>query len=137
MTVSELIDELDLKSKSRKREKVFARYVLYKFLRNQGLSFEAIGKMFNRKHCTIMHGVDEYDLMSEHRYRNLDFNLAKQKVCNGLGLTERLNYKVEINYLEQKVLDCRSYMDLKALQEELQNVILEREEENIFTTFDI
>lgn len=42
---------------SRKRELVFSRYLIYYQLRKQGLTYSRIGKIMNRGHSTILHGV--------------------------------------------------------------------------------
>jgi hypothetical protein len=133
MTIEELIEEYDLKSNCRKRELVYARNVLYKYLRNQGMSLIRIGKMFNRDHATVLFALNQYDKLSKYE----DFKIIKLDVTEKLGLTKKLNKKVEVSYLEQKVLDCKTYLDLRNIQEELQKVILEREEVEIFTTFDV
>jgi hypothetical protein len=133
MTIEQLIEEYDLKSNCRKRELVYARNVLYKYLRNQGMSLIRIGKMFNRDHATVLFALNQYDKLSKYE----DFKIIKLDVTEKLGLTKKLNKKVEVSYLEQKVIDCKTYLDLRNLQEELQKVILEREEVEIFTTFDV
>jgi len=133
MTIEELIEEYDLKSNCRKRELVYARNVLYKYLRNQGMSLIRIGKMFNRDHATVLFALNQYDKLSKYE----DFKIIKLDVTEKLGLTKKLNKKVEVSYLEQKVIDCKTYLDLRNLQEELKKVIIEREEVEIFTTFDI
>jgi len=133
MTIEELIEEYDLKSNCRKRELVYARNVLYKYLRNQGMSLIRIGKMFNRDHATVLFALNQYDKLSKYE----DFKIIKLDVTEKLGLTKKLNKRVEVSYLEQKVIDCKTYLDLRNIQEELQKVILEREEVEIFTTFDI
>ncbi len=54
------IDEHDLKSSSRKREKVYARYYLMVILqRHFKLSSLRIGSMFNRDHSSVLHGIRE------------------------------------------------------------------------------
>lgn len=133
MTIEELIEEYDLKSNCRKRELVYARNVLYKYLRNQGMSLIRIGKMFNRDHATVLFALNQYDKLSKYE----DFKIIKLDVTEKLGLTKKLNKKVEVSYLEQKVIDCKTFLDLRNLQEELKKVILEREEVEIFTTFDV
>jgi len=133
MTIEELIEEYDLKSNCRKRELVYARNVLYKYLRNQGMSLIRIGKMFNRDHATVLFALNQYDKLSKYE----DFKIIKLDVTEKLGLTKKLNKKVEVSYLEQKVIDCKTYLDLRNLQEELKKVIIEREEVEIFTTFDV
>jgi len=133
MTIEELIEEYDLKSNCRKRELVYARNVLYKYLRNQGMSLIRIGKMFNRDHATVLFALNQYDKLSKYE----DFKIIKLDVTEKLGLTKKLNKRVEVSYLEQKVIDCKTYLDLRNIQQELQKVILEREEVEIFTTFNI
>lgn len=54
------IDEHDLKSKSREREKVYTRfYLMMILLRYFKLTSLRIGPMFNRDHCSVLHGVRE------------------------------------------------------------------------------
>lgn len=137
MTVEQLIDELDLTSKSRKRELVYTRLVLFQYLRTQKMTMYAIGNIFNKDHSTVVYGLKQYELLDKNKKHYPDFARIKEDVLIQLGLTPKLKPKAEVSYLERKVLDCKNYMDLKAMQEELQKVILEREEEEIFTTFDI
>ncbi len=137
MTVEQLIDELDLTSKCRKRELVYTRLVLFQYLRTQKMTMYAIGNIFNKDHSTVVYGLKQYELLDKNKKHYPDFARIKEDVLIQLGLTPKLKPKAEVSYLERKVLDCKNYMDLKAMQEELQKVILEREEEELFTTFDI
>jgi hypothetical protein len=133
MTVTELINELDLKSKCRKRELVYTRNILYKHLRNKGMSLQAIGKQFNRDHATVLFGLNQYERLCGYE----DFEVLKENVCNKLELTHKLKPKAEVSYIEQRVLDCKNLKELIALKDEINKTIETREEENIFTTFDI
>ena len=133
MTVTELIDELDLKSKSRKRELVYTRNILYKHLRNKGMSLQAIGKTFNRDHATVLFGLNQYETLINYD----DFKELQESVCNRLELNHKLKPKAEVSYLENRVLECKTLNDLIELKIELTSAIETREEENIFTTFDI
>lgn len=133
MTVTELIDELDLKSKSRKRELVYTRNILYKHLRNKGMSLTAIGKQFNRDHATVLFGLNQYERLINYD----DFKELQESVCNRLELNQKLKPKAEVSYLENRVLECRTLKDLIELKNEITTAIENREEENIFTTFDI
>lgn len=133
MTVTELIDELDLKSKSRKRELVYTRNILYKHLRNKGMSLQAIGKKFNRDHATVLFGLNQYERLSGYE----DFESLKESVCNKLELNQKLKPKAEVSYLESRVLECKNLKELLALKDEITKTLETREEENIFTTFDI
>lgn len=133
MTVLELIDELDLKSKSRKRELVYTRNILYKYLRNKGMSLQAIGKTFNRDHATVLFGLNQYERLINYD----DFKELQESVCNRLELNQKLKPKAEVSYLENRVLECKTLKDLIELKNEITTALENREEENIFTTFDI
>jgi hypothetical protein len=137
MTLEELINELDLTSKSRKREIVYTRLVLFQYLRTQKLTMYAIGNIFKKDHSTVVYGLKQYEMLDKNKKHYPDFARIKEDVLMQLGLTPKLQPKAEVSYLERKVLECKTYLDLRNIQEELQKVILEREEEEIFTTFDI
>jgi len=133
MTVTELIDELDLKSKCRKRELVYTRNILYKHLRNKGMSLQEIGKKFNRDHATVLFGLNQYERLINYD----DFKELQESVCNRLELNQKLKPKAEVSYLENRVLECKTLKDLIELKNEITTALENREEENIFTTFDI
>jgi hypothetical protein len=137
MTLEELINELDLTSKCRKREIVYTRLVLFQYLRTQKLTMYAIGNIFKKDHSTVVYGLKQYEMLDKNKKHYPDFARIKEDVLTQLGLTPKLQPKAEVTYLERKVLECKTYLDLRNIQEELQKVILEREEEEIFTTFDI
>lgn len=133
MTVEEIIEEYNLKSKCRKRELVYTRNILYKHLRNKGMSLQAIGKKFNRDHATVLFGINQYERLCGYE----DFETLKESVCNKLELNQKLKPKAEVSYLESKVLNCNNLKQLLELKDEIRKTLEEREEENIFTTFDI
>jgi hypothetical protein len=137
MTLEELINELDLTSKCRKREIVYTRLVLFQYLRTQKLTMYAIGDIFKKDHSTVVYGLKQYEMLDKNKKHYPDFARIKEDVLMQLGLTPKLQPKAEVSYLERKVLECKTYLDLRNIQEELQKAILEREEEEIFTTFDI
>jgi hypothetical protein len=137
MTLEELINELDLTSKSRKREIVYTRLVLFQYLRTQKLTMYAIGNIFKKDHSTVVYGLKQYEMLDKNKKHYPDFARIKDDVLTKLGLTPKLQPKAEVSYLERKVLECKTYLDLRNIQQELQKTILEREEEEIFTTFDI
>lgn len=55
---------LDLDSKSRRVEYVYARYVYIKKALEHGYTFESVGRLINRHHSTVMHG--------KHMYKDLE-----------------------------------------------------------------
>ena len=51
---------LEIKTKSRKRQFAYSRYIYIHKALSYGYSLAAVGKLINRKHTTIMHGRDIY-----------------------------------------------------------------------------
>lgn len=52
---------------SRCLEQKVIRFYLFTYLRDQGLTFESIGRIFNLDHATIMHGIRAWK-----EYKNYD-----------------------------------------------------------------
>ena len=67
MTLQEIKDyicEEGLDTKSRKREFVFRRMYLYKYLRvMHSLPLEKIGDMFNKNHATVLNGLNKFEVL--------------------------------------------------------------------------
>jgi chromosomal replication initiation ATPase DnaA len=68
-----------MKSASRKRPLVYARYCLMCFIRNRtGLSLNKIGDMLGRDHSTVIYGLDiadsliKYDQNFKETYRKIE-----------------------------------------------------------------
>lgn len=87
MTPNELIKvinkalKLDITSKSRKRENVYARFIFYNKLRyskEKYYSFQNIADYLNKDHATIIHGLKQYDILKEYD----DFKEIINKVEN-------------------------------------------------------
>jgi hypothetical protein len=65
MTLQEIKDyicEEGLDTKCRKREVVYRRIYLFKYLQQmEGLTLTAIGNIFNKDHATVIHGLRTFD----------------------------------------------------------------------------
>ena len=139
MTVTELIDELDLKSKCRKRELVYTRYVIFKYLHENKYTSTAIAKMFDfKQHGTVIHALKKLEKFDEYPKQYPEYHEIKNEVMSRLGLNKNYKQKLPLSNLETRILSCKSYIELVALQNEVKKNIEERENEvEIFTTFDI
>lgn len=51
-------------SKSRKREYVAMRFIIWYYMHLIGYSYKALGRKFKRDHSTIIHGIDEHKAKS-------------------------------------------------------------------------
>lgn len=71
-TVSFLIEKDGLDKRNRHRHVIYKKVYLQAKLRNYGMTYKAIGKMFNQNHASIIHNVkthlnlDEYYTNSYH-----------------------------------------------------------------------
>jgi hypothetical protein len=60
--IKEHIEKYSLNVPCRKREVVYKRMYLFKYLQQmEGLSLTAIGKLFNKDHATVIHGLRTYE----------------------------------------------------------------------------
>ena len=58
--VKNYIKENDLDIISKRRDIVYRRSYLFKYIRKEfGFSYETIGKIFNKDHSTVMHGINK------------------------------------------------------------------------------
>ena len=60
--VKEHIEKYSLNVPCRKREVVYKRMYLFKYLQQmEGMSLTAIGKLFDKDHATVIHGLKTYE----------------------------------------------------------------------------
>ena len=59
--VESVVNYFGLKNKTRKREVVWNRYAMYRFMRNNGFSFEKIGSFVGKDHATVINGLKIYE----------------------------------------------------------------------------
>jgi chromosomal replication initiation ATPase DnaA len=52
--------DIDLNSKSRKRDNVCLRFSVFEHLRSKELSLTKIGLLFNRDHASVIHGLQKF-----------------------------------------------------------------------------
>jgi hypothetical protein len=102
--VKEVIERYQLDKKNRKREVIYIRSILYTHLRNEKWTLAQIGKLFNKDHATILHGLRCYqenikyqDFKDINNRIEQELNLATQEIEpeSKLQLTE-----IELDILE-------------------------------------
>jgi len=115
----QIIEEYDLRSKSRKRELVYKRVYVTKYLRTYGISFEKIGEMLNKNHSTCVHYIKVYDMYKEDDYfllcvhpldEMLYFNERSLKV-DDRNYKRITIYKSDFDYLTEIKKDSERYSD--------------------------
>lgn len=59
--IKQIIEEYDLASKSRDRDKVYHRAYFYSLLREEGWHLSKIGRLFKRNHATVINALKIHD----------------------------------------------------------------------------
>lgn len=85
MTIEEIKEYICMEGldvKSRKRDIVYRRIYLFRYLKQmEGMSLISIGKMFNRDHSTVIHGLRTFDNVKLYEdfmdYTRKEFELFK------------------------------------------------------------
>ena len=113
--LNKVIAKYEVNTKSRKREKVYARYVISRYLRNKGWTLQKIGGVLNRDHSNIVHGLKQFELLK----KEMDFKYIYSVILRDLEQTELTLENPCILDIEERVLKCENYFQMRLLQEEL------------------
>ena len=92
----------------KKRPQTYSRYYLYGLLRDRGITYHEIGRLFRRNHSTIIHGTRQHD----------NFNGMEDQLY--LELTDQLRslFEPEAKSLDlvQDILNCKSMRGLDLIK---------------------
>jgi len=113
--LNDVILKYEVNTKSRKREKVYARYVISRYLRNKGWTLQKIGGLLNRDHSNIVHGLKQFELLK----KEMDFKFIYSVILRDLEETELTLENPFVLDIEERVLKCENYFQMRLLQEEL------------------
>lgn len=64
-TVTQYAKDNGLFEKCRKREVVYKRNYLYKYLVNSGYNLSETGRAFQKDHASVIHGLKQYELFKD------------------------------------------------------------------------
>jgi cystathionine beta-lyase/cystathionine gamma-synthase len=86
LNIIKMETRLDLKNKTRRREYVDARAIAFYILKSEmNMSLEAIGRVFNKNHATVLHGIRlfynliETDKAFKNKFNKILFLFKKEK----------------------------------------------------------
>jgi uncharacterized C2H2 Zn-finger protein len=133
-SIHELIEKYGLLDKSRRRDVLFKRYYLYNELRTCGLSLSEIGRVFDKNHATILHGLRVHkDLTS---YRDTDYlaeTCALQAYLDGAELPDISKvFKTQKDYdLKVDILKAHNMVSFKRIQRRIKMGFYEEKEEAV------
>ena len=116
-----------LNTPSRHREHVYRRAILMTFLRERGLSLNQIGRMFNRDHATVLHGIKIYEAQKSYE----DFQVMEYFMQSDLSQmvdTEEINKLATpehgLTEFEFLILGCRNMRQVKKIQKAISNKLI-------------
>ena len=91
-TINETL-EVDIRSRSRKREIVYSRFIFFHLMRhklNKGYSLTTIGAFLKKDHATVLHGLKQFEYLINYE----DFKYQYEKVI--LKLNEKTLNEIKI-----------------------------------------
>ena len=120
--IIQYIEDNNLKSRDRYRHIVYKRYYLSNLLRNNGYTFQEIGKIFNKDHATIVYGVRvhkdfmsikdnlylEYTEQERLLFENLtqDYNLVEDIMgCYSIDVLKKIKFRLRNNLYKELILE--------------------------------
>lgn len=110
--IQEIIEKYNLKTKCRKQEYIYKRYFIFYYLRKIGYSYSKIGRIFEKDHATILHGVKMHKLYNKLRDKVYMENIVDVK--NELG---------DVKYipnLRKDVMRCDTVEKLEKIKRRIQ-----------------
>jgi len=105
--VKEVIERYQLDKKNRKREVIYIRSILYTHLRNEKWTLAQIGKLFNKDHATILHGLRCY----QENIKYQDFKDINNRIEQELNLaTQEIEpeAKLQLTDIELDILEANN-----------------------------
>jgi hypothetical protein len=116
--IKEIIEQENLKERTKKPKKVHRRWFLFKLLRKHGIIYKNIAEMFDMNHATIIYGLTQVE------------NYEKQKDEIYLLDTKDLNIKfnniemiLKERNLSEDVLNCNNLQALTKIKCRIDNGI--------------
>lgn len=109
--VIEVVERHDLKKVSRKQEIIYPRYYIYSLLRDAKYSLSAIGRIFNKDHATVLHGIKMHKLFT--RQKDKVYEMLIEQVKSEIYITPK-----EYN-LKEEVLKCTSIKKLEIIKKQI------------------
>lgn len=104
----------NLQRQDRKRNVVDTRSILVKWLRNERLTLEHIGRILKRNHATVLNMERNYDILIQtDSFKQLETVLKKE-----LDILDVEEIK-ESEAIKERVLSIRNYWEMVKLQNEL------------------
>ena len=119
VAVKKMIDEYELATRSRKREKIYYRCVLYYYLRNhlKHYSLARISSFFGRDHATALNAIKLFKTLNEHLEMYPDF----KQIIDDVNSKIFIYGNSDLTPLELRIVMTKSTSELLAIKKEIIN----------------
>jgi hypothetical protein len=109
------IEQFELKSNSRKRDKVYQRAFLMAKLRQMGCTLDYIGGLFGKNHATVLHNIENHKYFT--KTADLEYRLSIAPVKETY---KNMNAEIQANIFDD-VISANDYEDLLTIKEKIHN----------------
>ena len=113
--IEQLIEQYDLASKSRERDKVYFRSYIYWLLREDGWIMSDIGNLFNRDHATVINGLKVHEAYYKKDKVYMRFVRKLDEIFNP-SIDEIMMAKDTIFH---DIMNCHNTTDLRLIKEKI------------------
>ena len=114
--VRELIDKYDLKNPCRLQKYTYPRYYLFAVLKQDArMPWVELARMFEKNHSTVIHGLEVHDMLT--KTKDLGYKYFTATIRDEIKLQE----KDEERDIAKDVLSCRTYNQIKQLQQKIKD----------------
>lgn len=110
--VYDIIEKYNLKEKNRKQSIIYKRYYLYAQLYKAKLSLTHIGKLFNKDHATVLHGLKMHKLYTAEK-DGIYLHYVQP-------IIDELQYVPEARDLKNEILECSSLEELDIIKRNIE-----------------
>ena len=113
--IEQLIEQYDLASKSRERDKVYFRSYIYWLLREDGWIMSDIGNLFNRDHATVINGLKVHEAYYKKDKVYMRFVRKLDEIFNP-SIDEIMMAKDTIFH---DIMNCHNTTELRLIKEKI------------------
>jgi hypothetical protein len=126
-----LIQEEELDKPCRNREKLFRRYFVIWFLRENKIPIVKIGRMVNKHHATVLHALEQHELMMKPKTGDENYKKITEDLRHRFLDRYFMNEDNEGDIL-QDVMMANSYYDLMIIKKRVSNGYYNMEKTSTF-----
>lgn len=113
--LDQIIEMFDLRKSDRHQPFLYRRYYLYYILHKNGYSMIHIGKIFNKDHSSIIHGIKVHKNMIQ--IKDKYYQLFVDELDQLMKVSERY----DLRDIQMDVLKCTTIKQLEIIKDRIQS----------------